>query len=288
MEEMDDYYRKKIKQSRKYIEWTKLPDNSEMKYSTKIYRKPRDEIELLAQMKRTIVSNDKAKQKKGQPKYPSLTDDELLEKVRYNEVYKEYMTLDHGQMKLYDCKNYERGNEVHLKQLMKRISTRMTCNKRRKLNSACGDSVDVKIEKRVTVAADSVVSDVENERRNAAILLLNLSLRGGYVEGGRDDHDLMRDGNSEDETTFKNCAIRTVGDAGPDEEESTLAYGATDTVGKSLSAGNDFDDEKNEAEGGLQSNANGEMEHQNIMSVIAGLELQGENRSVDHEKLHYR
>jgi hypothetical protein len=81
----------------------------------------------------------------------------------------------------------------------------------------------------------------------------------------------MRDGNGEDETMFENCAIGTVGDAVPDEEESTLANVATDTVGKSLSAGDDFDDEKNEAEGGLQSKANGEMEHQNIMSVIAGL-----------------
>ncbi len=120
--------------------------------------------------------------------------------------------IDHGQKLFYDCKNYERGNEVNLKQLMKRISNRMTCNKRRKLKSACGDSIDVKIENRDTVVVDSVVSDVENERRNAAILLLNLSLRGDDVEGGRDDHDFMRDGNNlmcwEDETTL---AIETVG-----------------------------------------------------------------------------
>ncbi len=93
--------------------------------------------------------------------------------------------------------------------------------------------------------------------------------------GGGVDHDFMRDGNNlmccEDETTLENCAIKTVGDAGPDEEESTLAYGATDTVGESLSAGNDFDDVKNEAEEGLQSMADGEMVHQNIMAVIAGL-----------------
>jgi hypothetical protein len=112
-----------------------------MKYSTKIYRKPDDEIKFLAQIKRTIVSNDKATQKRRQQKSPSITDDELLEKVRNNEVYKEFMSLDHGQKIFYDYRYYERGNEDDLKKLMKRISNRMNCNKRRKLNSARGDRV---------------------------------------------------------------------------------------------------------------------------------------------------
>ena len=43
------------------------------------------------------------------------------------------------------------------------------------------------------------------------------------------------------------------------------------TFGESLSAGNDFDDVKYGAEEGLQSMADGEMEHQNVMAVIACL-----------------
>ena len=64
MDEMDDYYRNKISLSPKYIEWTKLPDKSEMFYCKKYYRKPVDEIKLLAQIKRTIVSNNRATQKR--------------------------------------------------------------------------------------------------------------------------------------------------------------------------------------------------------------------------------
>ena len=47
MDEMDDYYRNKISLCPKYIEWTRLSDNSEMFYCEKYYRKPVDEIKLL-------------------------------------------------------------------------------------------------------------------------------------------------------------------------------------------------------------------------------------------------
>ena len=132
MDEMDDYYRNKISLSPKYIEWTKLPDKSEMFYCKKYYRKPVDEIKLLAQIKRTIVSNNRAAQKRKKPKSESLlTDDELFEKVRNNDVYKEFMKLEHGKMKFYDSRNYVSGNADDLKKLMNRISNRMNCNKRR-------------------------------------------------------------------------------------------------------------------------------------------------------------
>ena len=150
MDEMDDYYHNKISLCEKYIEWTRLSDKSEMFYCKKYYRKPVDEIKLLAHIKRTIVSNDRATQKRKKPKSESLlTDDELFEKVRNNDVYKEFMKLEHGKTKFYDCKNYVSGNAGDLKKLMNRISNRMNCNKRR--TSALGDSVDVEIEKRGTV-----------------------------------------------------------------------------------------------------------------------------------------
>ena len=171
---MDDYYRNKISLSPKYIEWTTLPDESEMFYCKKNYRKPVDEIKLLAHIKRTIVSNDRATQKRKKSKSESLlTDDELFEKVRNNDVYKEFMKLEHGKTKFYDCKNYVSGNAGDLKKLMNRISNRMNCNKRR--TSALGDSVDVEIEKRGTVVADSVGVDV----RDAAVALLSLDNPGG-------------------------------------------------------------------------------------------------------------
>ncbi len=46
MDEMDDYYRNKISLSPKYIEWTKLPDESEMFYCKKYYRKQDDKNKL--------------------------------------------------------------------------------------------------------------------------------------------------------------------------------------------------------------------------------------------------
>ncbi len=51
MDEMDDYYHNKISLCPKYIEWTKLPDESKMFYCKKNYRKPVDEIKLLAHIK---------------------------------------------------------------------------------------------------------------------------------------------------------------------------------------------------------------------------------------------
>ncbi len=64
MGEMDDYYRNKISLCLKYIEWTRHSDRSEMIYCKNNYRKLVDEINLLAHMKRTIVTNDRATQKK--------------------------------------------------------------------------------------------------------------------------------------------------------------------------------------------------------------------------------
>ncbi len=91
------------------------------------------------------MTNDRATQKRKKQKSESLTDDKLLEKVRNNDVYKEFMKLEHGKMKFYDCRNYVSGNAADLKKLMNRISNRMNCNKRR--TSGLGDSVDVEIEK---------------------------------------------------------------------------------------------------------------------------------------------
>jgi hypothetical protein len=99
--------------------------------------------------------------------------------VRNNDVYKEFMKLEHGQMKFYDCRNYVSGNAADLKKLMNRISNCMNCNKRRTSSSALGDSVDVEIEKRGTVVADSVGVDVEIEKRDTAVALLSLDNPGG-------------------------------------------------------------------------------------------------------------
>ena len=181
MDEMDDYYRNKISLSPKYIEWTKLPDESEMFYCKKNYRKPVDEIKLLAHIKRTIVSNDRATQKRKKSKSESrLTDVELFEKVRNNDVYKEFMKLEHGKTKFYDCRNYVSGNADDLKKLMNQISNRVNCNKRR--TSALGDSVDVEIEKRGAVVTYSVGVNVEIEKRDTAVALLSFdkdNARGG-------------------------------------------------------------------------------------------------------------
>ena len=87
---MDDYYRNKISLSPKYIEWTKLPDESEMFYCKKYYRKPVDEIKLLAQIKRTIVSNDRATQKRKKPKSESL----LTVRLRRPKYLSSHSSLD--------------------------------------------------------------------------------------------------------------------------------------------------------------------------------------------------
>jgi hypothetical protein len=172
MDEMDDYYRNKISRCPKYNEWTRLSDNSEMFYCKKYYRKPVDEIKLLAHIKRTIVSNDTQKRKK--PKSESLlTDDELFEKVRNNDVYKEFMKLEPGKEKFYDSRYYVSGNADDMIKLMNRISNRMNCNKRRK------SGVDVEIGKRGTVV-DSAGVDKEIETKDAVVALLNLkNPRGG-------------------------------------------------------------------------------------------------------------
>jgi len=176
MDEMDDYYRNKISLCPKYIEWTRLSDNSEMFYCKTTYRKPDDETKLLAHIKRTIVTNDRAAQKRKKPKSESLTYDELLEKVRNNDVYKEFMKLEPGKQKFYDCKNYEKGNADDEIKLMKRISNRMNCNKRRT------SGVDIEIGKRGTVVADSVGVDVEIETKDAAVALLSLNNPGGGMQ----------------------------------------------------------------------------------------------------------
>ena len=173
MDEMDDYYRNKISRCPKYNEWTRLSDNSEMFYCKKYYRKPIDEIKLLAHMRRTIVTNDRAAQKNKKSKSESLTYDELVEKVRNNDVYKEFMKLEPGKEKFYDSRYYVSGNADDMIQLMKRISNRINCNKKRK------SGVDVVIGKRGTVV-DSAGVDKEIETKDAVVALLNLkNPRGG-------------------------------------------------------------------------------------------------------------
>jgi hypothetical protein len=138
--------------------------------------KPVNESKLLAHMKRTIVTNDRATQKRKENNSESRPNDELFEKARNNNVYKEFMKLEPGNMKFYDSRIYERGNAADLIKLMNRISNRMNCNKKRK--SALGDSMDVEIEKRDAIVADSV--DVDIEKRDTVVALLSLAApRGG-------------------------------------------------------------------------------------------------------------
>jgi hypothetical protein len=77
-------------------------------------------------MRRTIVTNDRAAQKTKKSKPESLTYDELVEKVRNNDVYKEFMKLEPGKKKFYDSRDYVSGNADDMIKLMKRISNRMT------------------------------------------------------------------------------------------------------------------------------------------------------------------
>ncbi len=46
-----------------------------------------------------------------------------------DDVYKEFMKLEPGETKFYDCRNYVNGNADDVIKLMKRISNRMNCNK---------------------------------------------------------------------------------------------------------------------------------------------------------------
>jgi stress response protein YsnF len=145
-----------------------------MFFCKKNHHKPVDEIKLLAHIKRTIVTNDRATQKRKKQKSGSLTYDELFEKVRNNDVYKEFMKLEPGEMKFYDCRNYVSGNADDVIKLMNRISNRMNCNKRRT------SGVDIEIGKRGAVVAESVGVDVEIEKRDTAVALLSLdNPRGG-------------------------------------------------------------------------------------------------------------
>jgi len=76
MDEMDDYYYcNKISLCPKYIEWKRLSDKSEMIYCKKTYGKPVDEIKPLAHIKRTIVTNDRASQKRKKQKSESPPND---------------------------------------------------------------------------------------------------------------------------------------------------------------------------------------------------------------------
>ena len=61
--------------------------------------------------------------------------------------------------------------------LMKRISNHMNCNKKK--TSALGSSIDIEIEKRGTIVANSVCMDVEIEKRDAFVELLHLDNLGG-------------------------------------------------------------------------------------------------------------
>ncbi len=118
-------------------------------------------------MKRTIVTNNRATQKRKENNSESRPNDELFKKVRNNNVYKEFMKLEPGKMKFYDCRNYVRDNATDLIKLMNRMSNHMNCNKKRK--SALGNSVDVEIQKRGAIVVDSV--DVDIEKRDAIVAL---------------------------------------------------------------------------------------------------------------------
>jgi hypothetical protein len=48
-----------------------------------------------------VVNDRAAQQKRKKPKSESLTYDELLEKVRNNDIYKELMKLEPGKKKFY-------------------------------------------------------------------------------------------------------------------------------------------------------------------------------------------
>ncbi len=77
------------------------------------------------------MASDRATQKRKKQKFESPPNDELFEKVRNNDVYKEFMKLEPGKMKFYDSRNFVSGNAADLIKLMNRISNHMNCNKRR-------------------------------------------------------------------------------------------------------------------------------------------------------------
>jgi hypothetical protein len=96
----------------------------------KKYVKPVNENKLLAHMKRTIVTKDRATKKRKEKQSQSLPSDELLEKVRNNSIYKGFMKLETGEKKFYDSRNSVRGDATDLIKLMNQISNRMNCNKK--------------------------------------------------------------------------------------------------------------------------------------------------------------
>jgi hypothetical protein len=116
----------------------------------------------------------------------------------------------------------------------------MNCNKRycnKMTKSALGDSVDVEIQKRDAIVADSV--EVENGTIDAVVVLLSLAApregdvtsplnnvvidEGGgdaEVDGGRDNNNFEGDGNDleqgKEETTLTDSAMDTGSNAGAD------------------------------------------------------------------------
>jgi hypothetical protein len=90
-----------------------------MIFCQKEYLKPVNENKLLAHMKRTIVTNNIATKKRKEKQSQSLPSDELLEKVKNNNVYKDFMKFETGEKKFYDNRNYVRGDATDLIKLMK-------------------------------------------------------------------------------------------------------------------------------------------------------------------------
>ncbi len=64
----------------------RLSDNTTMIICQKTYVKPADETQLIAHMKRMIMTNNIATKKRKEKQSQSLPSDELLEKVRNHDV----------------------------------------------------------------------------------------------------------------------------------------------------------------------------------------------------------
>ena len=109
MDEMDGYYHwNKISFCPKYIQWTRLSDKSEMIYSKKSYRKPVDEIKLLAHIKGQywqIIEEQHRKEKTKiwvSPKWWAIREGEEQQCL-----HKEFMKLEPGKIKFYDSRKYK-------------------------------------------------------------------------------------------------------------------------------------------------------------------------------------
>ena len=270
MDEMDDYYRNKISLCPKYIEWTRLPDEEKMVYCKKTYCKPVDEIKLLAHIKRNIVTNDRATQKRKKQKSDCTPSDELLEKVKNSNVYKEFMKLEPGKTIFYDSRYYVSGNAADTIKLMKRISNRINCNTRRTSAKKKGNSVDVESEKRSSIVADSVVTgdvfadsmgmDVEIE--NAAVALLSLDNPGrGDATSPRCDV-VIKEGSADAEEVYgKNDNINFEADSdnlGWDEKELDNPGGEGNAIAEKVAKrkdDNNFDGDSDNLERGTEESA---------------------------------